>query len=253
MPGFKRKRSYKGRLVRSYKGRNKRRRFYKKTRNQSQDQGRSRNRVANRLTTARVPRHIVGAADRVKTKLKLHFTLSAAASVYTSCIMQINDLFDPTGATGTAQPYYFDQWAALYDVYFVHGFSVAVTPVFGATGITSTSSFRYGITPTDANSTFNTVTEALEQSRSIHRLHQINSGTPETIRAYVKPHVAIGISRMQYNGNLSRYGAAVTASPTGLAYTHIWFCPVEVASTHMMLDVVCEFYCEFMSPKIPSV
>lgn len=175
------------------------------------------------------------------------------SGAYTEIIVTPNSLFDPLASAGSVQPYFFDQWAALFDIYQVHAYKVSITPTFNSTAITSTSTARYGITPTDSKSAFNNISEAMEQSRTIHKVYQINGGNPQPLSAYVMCHVPIGITRQQYTDQLSTYGAAVGSNPAGLAYLHIWACPVEATTGTVSLDIVFTFYATFHSPIIPAV
>lgn len=193
-------------------------------------------------------------ADKTIVKLKLGFILqqtndSKVNSGLAVSLVQPNSLFDPMASSGSLQPYMFDQYAALYQFYLVHGVHVMIKGFFTATALTSSSAREYGLCWSNSSSALD-IQNYRDQVYAKHRMIQFSGySAAQCLKSYMPLHRLYGNSREQYvtNTNLQ---AGVGASPSVPLYLHIWSVdPFVSTDNNTNLQVDMTFYCEFNGRK----
>lgn len=196
-----------------------------------------------------------GAPDKLYVKLRAVTTATATntGGGASTLILIVNNMFDYMGAAGSQQPYLFDQWAAMYDNYRVHGVKYKVTPSFGPTGITSTATREIIVIPSRQGSAFASSQEAREQPRATRSTGQINCGQWAKVEGYIKCHAVLGVSKTEYN-DTSQYSSTTSAGPGVSAYLHIMtFDPFGSQDVNTNLEVELTFFAEFFSRKTAAI
>jgi len=208
---------------------------------------------ARKVLTQQIIRQPTGLPDRTKVKLKLQFdvAMSNTSGGYQSTPISINDLFDPTGALGSIQPYLFDQWAALYHNYLVTGCKIRVDPAMGATGITSTSVRRYSIT-WSRESSLTSMSVAQVQPYTATTDLVVNLHT-RALKGYMPINKLLGMTKQQYMSEPAIFGANVGNSPTRLVYCHVGSIDPYAGTTCVSnAKIMLTFYVWFYDRKAPS-
>lgn len=160
-----------------------------------------------------------GLPDKLFVTLKFNITalLTSTSGAYTSIILKMNSILDPTGSLGSAQPYLRDQWATLFANYRVHWVKGALKFLAAASGESISRSVV--VFPTTQSSALASLAEATEQPRGTYRMFQINSSTPY-IKFFYRPATILGNTKEQYRTNPNTQ-AAMSADPASLVYWHI--------------------------------
>ena len=124
-----------------------------------------------------------------------------------------NGLYDPRVATGGGQPYGFDQYAAMYDQYYVE--SSVVTCEFCPITVTTggTSNAIVGITLQDDTSTSNDVPTVLSQDMTVYAINDTNK---------VKLKLKYNSKKMFAGKQVDALQSACSTSPSEGAYFDIW-------------------------------
>lgn len=162
------------------------------------------------------PRRIiraVGVPKQAYAKLRYmnftEFNLAAGAANYTK--FRLNSLFDPEVALGGGQPYYHDQWSALFARYRVYGCKVEVT-------LSCSSSSTNLFHPTvvllsfaDSTPLWSNQITASCSKRAIRR-QLIPGQQVVTLKKYYDLAAVAGVSKWEYN-NVEVFQALCTADP----------------------------------------
>ncbi len=146
----------------------------------------------------------------------------------TTLNLGITNAYSPI--SGTHQPYGWDQMAALYRYYKVVGFSYKVTAVqyvgstAGALGVRAV--------PVNENSTMSAtnLAQQLERPGTKTRLLVAGAGKPPSISGTVDIPTILGVSREQYDADVSEYAALCTAAPNRYPYIQIAYAGVNNAA-----------------------
>ncbi len=142
------------------------------------------------------------------------FTQGSSATPYTfgasSTTFNLNSVYNP--ATSTHQPYGFDQYAALYNYYKVHGVRVKITAV----GPSTTCLLCWKLKSPNDSSTLasQTVSTVYERPGNTSVWIQQGAGKPFETEFDVDLAMLSGLTRAQFEADSANYSAAVTASPT---------------------------------------
>jgi len=194
-----------------------------------------------------VPRGINGFPMEIRTTLKYcdSIQLNSASAAIDKYVFRMNSLFDPD-LTGTGhQPYYFDQYAAIYSRYCVIGSKL--TAEFSAVpeeiNHAAISVLNGPIVccvwgdPTSTNTS--TLSTALEVNTSQSRLISGGNGGNNTctLSTTYSPETKLGLS----NGD-DTVTAGVTGNPS-----QVWYGVVAVADTGVSIDtdVIVKITMEF--------
>jgi len=191
--------------------------------------------------------------DRMFVKLQMQYDVSITSTngAYTSWIQTINSLYDPTGASGAAQPYMHQQWLALYERYRVHGMSYDIQCHMETTGLVSSSARSIVVIPTTSSSAFSALV-AREQPGSINRKMTVNTNASE-FSGYVSVPKVFGISKTEHIAG-DFYQATTGADPSKLCYLHIGVYDPSVATTCVTgIAVQVTFYAEYFQRVKPAV
>lgn len=208
------------------------------------------------FTTTQVIRQPSGLPDRTKVKGKLTFDAISTntSGAFTTLVLKCNDVFDPTGSFGNAQPYLYDQWSTMYSNYLVTGCKVMLTGHIGSTGVTSTSQRRLFLCFTNRASAFSSGAHLMEQPYGMAKDMSINGGNAPVLKGYMPCNKMFGLTRQQYLGDATNWGAVVTGSPTNLTYVHVASEDPYVGTTcETRIRVDMKFYIIFYNRSTPAV
>lgn len=208
-------------------------------------------------TSVSIARNI-GPADRqyVKLKYSQFINLTSTAGVVNDNVWRGSSLFDPdlTG-TGT-QPYYFDQWAALYNFYSVLGSSIKVTCALGNVSSVAAGTCDLVVIPTQSTGTFvgSTQDVVLQQPYAKHRVIALQQITePGVITHYMSTDKMYGSRNGTTDMVDTSYGAAVSANPNSTWAWHVCMWPHDRASTVTnYIQVEITYYCIFTGLVRPA-
>lgn len=196
-----------------------------------------------------------GLPDILRVKLKFNFdaTFSNTSGGYQELTIGINNIFDPSGSIGAVQPYLFDQWAALYENYQVHGFAYRLHPHIGPTGVSSVSARQMGIAFTESSTSLSTSSKAMQQPYQQNCQWSVNTKEP-VIRGYIQCCKVVGLTPAQWAAQFDSYGAAITAAPTATPFAHIWtFDPYQSTTVDTMVTVQTTYYVTFFNRQSPAL
>lgn len=208
-----------------------------------------RKRNQNKAVISRMPGS--GFADSLYVKLNyvdnLNLTDNVPRLQYT---FRGNSLFDPD-YTGTGhQPMYFDQYAAIYNVYRVTGCSITVDCI-NAQGL---SGCYFVCFPNTEIGTLTSVSLALEQSkaRSAHILPIAGGGPAFTYKQYCSTREACGLIKGELNDD--SLSATVGNNPTQVWYWNLFWNTTDNASDCTVNAIVkLTYYVQFSDKKPGSL
>lgn len=163
-------------------------------------------------------------------------------------LFRMNSLYDPNRSGTGHQPYLFDQFMALYDVYVVTGCKVTVTfstesPIVMNVAIHGD---KDTLTPTNLQ-------ELIELPRTLYGSIS-DAVSPISLSKYFSIDELWGSSRSEITSDDAYQGTA-SASPTAQGTLHIssQAAILNDASTRTVnMNVVLKFYCIFKQPKVVS-
>lgn len=178
--------------------------------------------------TVTYPGNCVGAPDRLIVVLKyaqlINFSGSAAPSAQT---FAVNSAFDPDFSGTGHQPSFYDRYSAYYGRYFVRAFKVE----FEVVTTVSTVPIQVAAVYSDTNIGANTVEELTESKYSLWDILSINSGG-NAVRRFNMPWMStmkiMGQPNSEADDNMY---AAVSASPTDIAFCHIKLGATDLTTT----------------------
>lgn len=199
-----------------------------------------------------VPRGIFGFPDEFITTIRYVdvYTLTSASNGIAKQYMRMNSLFDPD-QTGTGhQPYYFDQFAALYNRYTVLGSKLtaefSLLPSAIATAQPSGPAV-IGVIGDDSASTSTTVSTLLESNSCKHTLLGSQHGGPniKTLTLTYSPSRELGLSPDD-----DTVGALVTTNPSNQWYGLVWMAETGLSTaTSASVKVQMEYCVKFSQQK----
>lgn len=164
----------------------------------------------------------------VKARTCMKFDVSAAGATLQTHLIRMNDVSDPLGSNGTAQPLYYDQWAALYDKAIVLG--AKLTAYFENEGTTAVMFGCVKGTIDEAGMTNYDNYEHFIERGSAYKLV-----TPENDRGIITSKVSI--KKHMHKKDLKddptfHCDLSSQSSPTSLAYFVLWFQSLDKATTN---------------------
>jgi hypothetical protein len=147
--------------------------------------------------------------------------------------LRVNNAYDPIN--GTHQPYGWDQMAALYRYYKVVGCSYKIT---GLAYPDKNLCLVVRPVPVNENLSIANTGLATVAERPGTKLAFAQFGGPiPSMSGQVNLPKQLGVSREQFDADVSEYSAAVTAAPSRYAYIQIGVCGTDVTS---FMQVVIE-------------
>ncbi len=133
--------------------------------------------------------------------------------------IRVNNAFSPINATH--QPYGWDQMAALYRFYKVVGCHIKVT--FASQYAANTTYVLFRPVPVNENFTMQAVdvAQAAEKPHTRTFIAAAPGGPVLTFEHEVDIPKQLGVTREQFDADVSEYSAAVTAAPNRYAYCQL--------------------------------
>lgn len=155
----------------------------------------------------------------------------------TTLNLGITNAFSPI--SGTHQPYGFDQMAALYRFYKVVGFTYKVTAVL----YTGSTAAALGVrpVPVNENSTLSATNLAMQLERPDTKVKFLvaGAGKPPSIAGSIDIPRLMGVSKEQFDADVSEYAALCTAAPSRYPYIQIAIAGVNNAAfAHVIVECV---------------
>lgn len=203
--------------------------------------------LATRQKTS-IPRGIFGFPEEFTTHIRYVdvFALTSSSGGIGKQYMRMNSLFDPD-QTGTGhQPYYFDQFAALYNRYTVLGSKLtaefSLLPSAIATAQPSGPAV-IGVVGDDSASTSTTVSTLLESNSCKHALLGSQHGGPNirTLTLTYSPSRELGLSPDD-----DTVGALCTANPSAQWYGLVFMAESGLSTaTTASVKIQMDYYVKF--------
>lgn len=173
-----------------------------------------------------------------------------AASTYTQ-LYRLNSLFDPNETSTGGQPYYFDQYAALFQRYRVFGCKVEVTI---STSSSTTNLFHPSVALLSWAGTapsWGNLATAINSKRTVYR-QLIPGQTVAVLKKYYDCAAVAGVSKNEYHST-DTFQAATSANPTRTCNVQLY---VEnndaVAAITVQYTIRMTFYCKFFDNAEPA-
>lgn len=160
------------------------------------------------------------------------------ASEYIYCL---NSLFDPDTSGAGHQPYCYDTCALLYTAYMVNACLVELEffdP--SADGII----VGYQV---QGNAVSGATRSAIQERPWVESADISNTGNQKHMfRIHLPIHNVLGLRKLQYKDDTTGFGAAVSASPVGLAYIRLFAISTQAAAaTTIKCNVKLTYYSTF--------
>jgi hypothetical protein len=204
--------------------------------NKAKRNNKQKNKKTNEVTR-RIPKPI-GVPDTQFTVLRYVDTISftGSSAQYT---FRANSLFDPDFTSAGHQPYYFDQYIAIYEKYRV--FKTHCT--LRCTNISQTTPSEVVLIPVSQIPTLTSLTQAREIPRAVPSgILPAFQSLPKTISLSLSTKTQLGLQKTQvYDQD---YGAVFSANPVELWYYTI-YCWTPNTTQTVLIDVELRFECEF--------
>lgn len=201
----------------------------------------------------------MGLPDSMHTKLKYNqsflFAIPATADLATTANFRINGAYDPKAGTGGTFPYWFSEYARMYDKYTVFGSKIKVYYIANGDTIEK-QTLEIGIVPFLENTTLSTSTAVLnEMPFSKHIFTQLNTAAiPPVLTNYAKCSRLFGVSKTKINDDdaysaLTNPGIASSGVPRSEAFWAVYagYPSGSAASstTNIIIDVTITYYIRF--------
>lgn len=163
------------------------------------------------------------------------FYVTTTANVLQSFYTYQTSAYDPRSNLGGHQPYYFDQFAALYQRYRVDRLDYRITFATDS----AVGHFYYMACSSTATPEGSTAVELLEELPFVKRSQGNAGGGPRTIRGTLEPHVILGVPKLKYQTD-DTFSALVGSNPVNMAYLtpYFWSGPTAGdAKLHIRLEL----------------
>lgn len=217
------------------------------TRSKRNNKGRRKAKYNKRAAVLTV-RGPTGIPDRMRVRLRYVQNLTILPGVpFQDYIFRGNSAFDPDLTGIGHQPYYFDQYAAIYTKYRVHGSSIRVD-VVNQSGVMATSVI---VVPHSDVAAFGSISAAAELQRSRYpRIVPIAQRQSVLLKDYASTRAVIGLTKVEMEAD-DIYSAAVTANPAQQWYWHILMESTDsLTALSVQLQVRLTYYMEFFDANI---
>lgn len=185
-----------------------------------------------RITKLNPRRGITGFPQELRTTLRYSdvVVLTSTVGSVSTYSFRLNSLYDPD-FTGTGhQPYYFDQFAALYQRYCVKGAKITAkfSHIVNAINVTQPSGPTVvGITTDDDGAIATTITTAMEETNTTSDFlnNALGGNNVKTLSKTYSPMTDLGLS--ETNDSIV---SAVNANPTRPWFANVWMAEAGLAS-----------------------
>ena len=178
-------------------------------------------------------------------------TTGAAGLIGTVQTLFLNSVYDPN-YTGTGhQPYGFDQLAAFFQQYLVHGvrFQIITTTIGGTPEVC----VAYQLFPTAGGVSIAGIsTDAATEKSTVSTFVSGSSGNvrSRSVGGEAKMYQIFGLTPAQYAAQADVYGAAVTSNPSLGAYLEVGIGSYNgTAGESLSVQVILDMDVEFWQPK----
>lgn len=208
---------------------------------------RSKRRGGSKATTT-VMRGPSGFPDRIRVKLNYYALEQATLSAGVAAYLQYrgNSVYAPRYTSGH-QPYAYDQWCSFYTKYRVLGSSIRVTPGWGGTDFTgSTSVNGIAVAVVPAPTDVAPGSEILEQPYSRYKTGYVAESNRLTVKHYMSTAKIFGVNRQAVHDE-DNYAAAYNASPSDVWFWYVYvYNPFGTTDNmYMSFNVKLTYYVEF--------
>lgn len=196
-----------------------------------------------------------GAPDRLFVKLKYceYLTWNQMSGAVSVAIYRGNSIYDPVVALGGGQPYFFDQWAAIYNNYRVHGCKAKVNSSGNGGG--GFNACMTGITFSNSSTSLGTSAQALYQEQPYTRKSYLKMGAAavgqNAMTSYMSTRKILGLSKIQVEDQ--NFQATVNTDPATQWYIHVWSFTPDSNQLAMNSWVELTYYVEFCNRAIPAI
>lgn len=200
----------------------------------------------------RLPGTVLGKDLRVALKyvtMANLFTHSTAAQFSTGLDLRLNDCFLPRA--GTHQPYGWDQLTALYFMYKVEKVHVklTITPVVATQALIC----AWRLYPDQNSSALVGVglDVAMEQPNTFYKTLSDGDGRPLVVDIDVDLANLVGLTKMQWNAEVTNYASLTSASPTLVPrlYVAIGDLSTTAQTNFALVSAELDFYTHFWQVK----
>lgn len=200
-----------------------------------------------------------GISDRLFIRLRYSVRVDFTSTIGALAAWQFrgNGVFDPD-VTGTGgQPYYFDQWAALYNRVRVHGSKIRVeasvpNPAIGS----GAGNVTFVVVPSNNLTTFGATDSQLMREQPYSKFRSIRpfGASSPAIRSYMGTTKILGLAKktVDYENDLS---SATNGNPTSTWYWNVGMFTTDEATTSFATPtlITLTYYCEFYDKKRPAL
>jgi hypothetical protein len=181
----------------------------------------------------------IGYPDRVRTTLLYcdTLTISGTAQQYT---YRANSLFDPDYTSAGHQPFYYDQYIAVYERYRVYAAKIFIRVLNLGSDVATMTCIPCSLIPT-----ITSLNQALELPRSV------STGPLPPFGYYKHQELNLSASTREICGLTAPqlydadFAAQFSASPVELWYYALYFSPQGSSTLNMTVQIRLEFQCEF--------
>lgn len=166
-------------------------------------------------------------------------------------VYRLNSLFDPDYSGVGYQPYYHDQYSALYDNYRVYGCKVYVK-VSCASSTTNMFHPTVLIAPTDqASVSWGNMQNACNARKAQFR-NLVPGQSVSTFKAYYSIADVMGVAKREVASD-DNYSAAVSANPNSVAYLQVITGNNDAtASIAVTWEIRLTFYARYFGLTVPA-
>lgn len=228
---------------------NRRRKNLNRPRRMARKKGRYPKGNINRRPAALTLRGPTGIPDRMKMRLRYVQNVSIAplAAHFQDYIFRGNSAFDPDFTGVGHQPYYFDQYSALYNKYRVYGSSIRVD-VVNQSGVMATSVI---VVPHSENTGLTSISQAAELQRARYpRIVPIAQRISVMLKEYASTRAVLGLTKPEMEAD-DIYAALTTTNPSSGWWWHVLMESVDgVTTLQVQLQVRITYYMEFFDPYL---
>lgn len=173
-----------------------------------------------------------GVPDRLFTKLVYEeaLALTSTSGSPADNLYRGNSVFDPNLTGGGHQPYFADQWAAMYSNYFVHASKIEVMFYNNNTALPQ-ASVICGIVPSTVSTTFAGSSYELNREQPYGKWAQIGINPQMAmVKGYMSSAKMFAVDPKGISIE-NDYGALTTANPNAQWYWHVTLCAADGSST----------------------
>lgn len=192
-----------------------------------------------------------GFPRRMFTATDYFYTSTTAVAGLSNYVIPVqSSAFQLISGLSNSQAQYFDQYKAIYTRYRVHALRVSVTANLESGVANQVRAMVFGGYWATVPTVPGTVEGAMVQPGAQYRSLPVDC-TARKITSYNKSYRALNISKMMYDTDLA-YQAAVTASPTTVAYYNIWFYNPQAAPDTQKVQYVIRIraYVEYFQREL---